>query len=51
MKNTYKDIDDCPIKIGDIVAIATNTGLTKARIIGKHETHEDVLYLVTIPGN
>lgn len=51
MKRTYKDIDDCPIKIGDIVAVATNMGLTKARIIGKHETHEDVLYLVTIPGN
>ena len=30
MKRTYKDIDDCPIKIGDIVAVATNMGLTKA---------------------
>lgn len=51
MKRTYRDIDDCPIKIGDIVAVATNMGLTKARIIGEHETHEGVLYLVTIPGN
>lgn len=51
MKHTYKDIDDCPIKIGDIVAVATNMGLTKACIIGEHETHEGVLYLMTIPGN
>ena len=51
MKRTYRDIDDCPIKIGDIVAVATNMGLTKARIIGEHATHEGVLYLVTIPGN
>ena len=51
MKRTYRDIDDCPIKIGDIVAVATNMGLTKARIIGEHETREGVLYLVTIPGN
>ncbi len=51
MKRTYKDIDDCPIRIGDIVAVSTNMGLTKARIIGEHETYEDVLYLMTIPGN
>lgn len=51
MKRTYRDIDDCPIKIGDIVAVATNMGLTKARIIGEHETREGVLCLVTIPGN
>lgn len=51
MKNIYKDIDNRPIEIGDIVAVATNMGLTKARIVSKHESYKNVVYLITIPGN